>query len=401
VAIILGPNQYGKAETRVVRIVRHGARHEIRDLNVSTSLRGEFAAAHVRGDQAKVLPTDSQKNTCFAYARGKGIGEIENYALDLARHFVADIESVQAARIEIEEYRWERAGVAGAGHPHTFVRAGQDVRTTAVTVRDSGGNQRDGTGRPAWVVSGLQDLVLLKSTGSEFSGFLTDRYTTLAETTDRVMATSLTARWRYASDPASWDDTHARIRQLLIERFAEVHSLALQQTLWEMGKAVLAAHAEVAEIRLSAPNRHHFLVDLAPFGLDNPGEVFFAADRPYGLIQCSAVRDDAPPPGPAGTPSRDSPDGRRRPTADGRYQQRGGPGDNNGVSQLECGIVNESVRGRRAGAGRPGCGLRLLRPGAPGQGVPSAGRVRADRLAGRGVPKRPSRVGCPRVRLAA
>ncbi len=288
-AIVLGPNQYGKAETRVVRIIRDGARHEIRDLNVCTSLRGEFTAAHVRGDQANVLPTDSQKNTCFAYAKEKGIGQIEAYALDLARHFVADIGSVRAARIEIAEYRWERASVAGAGHPHTFVRAGQDVRTTAVTA----------DGSAEWVVSGLQDLVLLKSTGSEFSGFLTDRYTTLPETTDRIMATSLTARWRYARHPVSWGAAHEQIRQLLIERFAEVHSLALQQTLWEMGKAVLAGQAEVAEIRLSAPNRHHFLADLAPFGLENPGEVFYAADRPYGLIQCSAVRDDAPPPGPA------------------------------------------------------------------------------------------------------
>jgi urate oxidase len=304
-AIVLGQNQYGKAETRVVRIVRDGGRHEIRDLSVSTSLRGDFADAHIRGDQANVLPTDSQKNTCFAYAREKGVGEIEDYALSLARHFVADIASVREARIEIGEYRWERASVAGAGHPHTFVRAGQDVRTTAVTVDGAGragrawGDGGDGPGQRAWVVSGLQDLVLLKSTGSEFSGFLTDRYTTLQETTDRIMATSLTARWRYASDPGSWGDAHAGIRQALIERFAEVHSLALQQTLWEMGKAVLEAHAEVAEIRLSAPNRHHFLADLAPFGLDNPGEVFYAADRPYGLIQCSAVREDAPPPGPA------------------------------------------------------------------------------------------------------
>ena len=297
-AIVLGPNQYGKAETRVVRIVRDGDRHEIRDLNVGTSLRGDFADAHVHGDQAHVLPTDSQKNTCFAYAKEKGVGEIEDFALDLARHFARDIESVREARVEIEEYRWERATVAGAGHPHTFVRAGQDVRTTAVTVRDAVPDPAGRPGPQAWVVSGLRDLVLLKSTGSEFSGFLTDRYTTLPETSDRVMATSLTARWRYASDPVSWSGAHAGIRQVLIERFAGVHSLALQQTLWEMGKAALTAHAEVAEIRLSAPNRHHFLADLGPFGLENPGEVFYAADRPYGLIQCSVVREDAPPPGP-------------------------------------------------------------------------------------------------------
>ena len=289
-AIVLGPNQYGKAETRVVRVYRDTPRHEIRDLNVSTVLRGDFADAHTDGDQARVLPTDSQKNTVFAYAKEKGVGEVEDYALSLARHFVTDIAPVTGARVDVEEYRWERISVAGQAHPHAFARASSEVRTTAVTV--TAGDQAPG----CWVVSGLDGLVVLKSTGSEFHGFLKDRYTTLAEADDRILATSLTVRWRYQltdGKPRSWDEAHAQIRQILLERFAEVHSLALQQTLWEMGKAVLEARDDVAEIRLSAPNRHHFLADLAPFGLDNPGEVFFAADRPYGLIQATAQRDDA------------------------------------------------------------------------------------------------------------
>lgn len=294
-AIVLGPNQYGKAETRVVRVYRDTERHEIRDLNVSTVLRGDFADAHTHGDQAKVLPTDTQKNTCFAYAKEKGVGEIEDYAFDLARHFVTDIAPVTGARVEVEEYRWDRISVDGRPHPHAFSRASSEVRTTAVTVTG-----REGAVGP-WIVSGLDGLVVMKSTGSEFHGFLKDRYTTLAETDDRILATSLTARWRYqhATKPGNWDQAHAQIRQILLERFADVHSLALQQTLWEMGKAVLEARNDVAEIRLSAPNRHHFLADLAPFGLDNPGEVFFAADRPYGLIQATVLRDDAEDAGPA------------------------------------------------------------------------------------------------------
>ena len=290
-AITLGPNQYGKAETRVVRVYRDGGPHELRDLNVSTLLRGDFADAHIRGDQAGVLPTDSQKNTCFALAKQKGVGEIEDYALDLARHFVDDIGPVTGARVEVEEYRWERVSVAGQPHPHTFVRAGDEVRTTAVTAEPAG---------RSWVLCGLAGLVVMKTTGSEFSGFLKDRYTTLAETSDRILATSLVAHWRYQARPSDgWARAHAQIRQILIERFAEVHSLALQQSLWEMGQAVLKARDDVAEIRLSAPNRHHFLADLAPFGLDNPGEVFHAADRPYGLIQCAVQRDGAADPGPA------------------------------------------------------------------------------------------------------
>jgi urate oxidase len=286
--IVLGPNQYGKAENRVVRVYRDGARHEIRDVNVSTSLRGEFSDAHLVGDQSRVLPTDTQKNTVYAYAKEKGLGQIEDYALGLGRHFVDDVEPVQGARVEIDEYAWDRIEVDGRPHEHSFVRRGQETRTTIVTLDGKDAAQR------AWVVSGLKDLVVLKSTGSEFHGFLTDPYTTLRETTDRVMATSLVARWRYFGTDVDWDASYASIRSLLLTRFAQVHSLALQQTLWEMGKAVLEEHARVAEIKFSAPNKHHFVVDLAPFGLDNPSEVFHADDRPYGLIQTTVLRDDAP-----------------------------------------------------------------------------------------------------------
>src|SRR5712691_8882656 len=293
-AIVLGQSQYGKAETRVVRIYRDTERHEIRDLNVTTALRGDFDAAHLAGDQAKVLPTDSQKNTVFAYAKERGIAEIEDYALALARHFVTDIDSVSRAHVAVEEYRWERVPVEGVGHAHTFVRVGPEVRRCEVTIEAA-----QSVSPNYWVISGIKDLIVLKSTGSEFAGFLKDRYTTLPETTDRILATALTARWRYASPRAStsgadvaWDHAFAQVRRILLERFALVHSRALQQTLYEMGKAVLEARQDVVEIRLSAPNKHHFLVDLEPFGLENPGEVFFAADRPYGQIQCAVQRDD-------------------------------------------------------------------------------------------------------------
>ena len=286
--IVLGPNQYGKAENRVVRIYRDSPRHQIRDLNVSSALRGDFSDAHISGDQSRVLPTDTQKNTIYAYAKKADIGEIEQFALTLGRHFVDDVDPVDGARIEIEEYAWDRIRVNGHEHDHSFVRNGSVVRTTVVTIDGKGERQQ------AWVISGLKDLVLLKSTGSEFWGYLKDDYTTLKETHDRVMATSLVARWLYRIDDIDWAKAYADIRRILLEQFATVHSLALQQTLYEMGKAVLESHAEVAEIRLSAPNKHHFVVDLSPFGLDNPNEVFHADDRPYGLIQASVIRDDAP-----------------------------------------------------------------------------------------------------------
>ena len=293
--IILGDHQYGKAENRIVRIVRDTARHEITDVNVSTCLRGDFDDAHLTGDQGSVLPTDTQKQTAYAYAKKVGLDPIEDYALALAGHFVDDVAPVREARVEVEEYAWSRvdADGSGAGHDHTWVRSGQEVRTAAVTVSGTAHARR------TWVTGGLKDLTILKSTGSEFHGFLEDEYTVLEPTTDRVMATSLHARWRFDGTPADWNAAYATVRQALTSTFAEHHSLALQQTLHEMGRAALEAVPELCEIRLSAPNKHHFLYDLARFGIDNAGEVFHADDRPYGLIQASVIRDDAPDAGPA------------------------------------------------------------------------------------------------------
>ena len=292
-AIILGSHQYGKAENRVVRIYRDTARHEIRDVNVSSALRGDFAPAHLEGNQRNVLPTDTQKNMAYAYAKEVGLDTIEGYGLALARHYVNDVPPVEGARIEIEEYPWERVQVDGAGHDHTFVRKGQEIRLCSVTVDGTGDDQR------TWVTGGFKDLVILKSTGSEFADFYVDPYTTLAPTHDRVMATSLVAKWRFTTTEVDWDATYAAIKAIMVATFATVHSLALQQTLFEMGKAVLEAYDVVAEVRLSAPNKHHFLYDLERFGIENNGEVFHADDRPYGLIQAAVTRDDAPDAGPA------------------------------------------------------------------------------------------------------
>ena len=281
-AIVLGDNQYGKAETHVVRVIRDTARHEVRDLVVSSLLRGDFEDAHVTGDQSAVLPTDTQKNTVFAYAKKAGITSPEQFAVALARHFVDDVDTVTSAHVTVDEHRWERAPVDGTPHDHTFVQGTQEVRTVAVTVE----------GGSTHVLSGLSGLVLLKSTGSEFRGFLVDEFTTLEPTTDRVMATSVTARWRWSTIPADPDAAYDEVRTTLVSRFGGLHSLALQQTLWEMGRGVLEMRDDIAEIRLSAPNRHHIAVDLSWFGLENPGEVFHATDRPYGLIEVQVLRED-------------------------------------------------------------------------------------------------------------
>ena len=285
--IRLGANQYGKAETHLVRVTKGGpggAVHEIKDINVSVALAGDFAASHLAGDNSKVVATDTQKNTVYAFAKEGGVGEIEEFALRLARHFAIDHAAVERSRVSIEEYPWTRINVGGNPHPHSFMRSGSEKRLTIVTcTRDE-----------AWVVSGLSDLVLLKSTGSEFWGYPKDRYTTLPETHDRVLATGVVARWRYANVDVDWADAFTTARRVLIEAFAEKHSLALQQTLYTMGEAALQARPEIAEIRLSMQNKHHYTVDLSPFGLDNQNEVFYASDRPYGLIEGTVTRDNAP-----------------------------------------------------------------------------------------------------------
>jgi urate oxidase len=278
VAIVLGPNRYGKAETRLVH-VRRGDAHELVDLNVSVALSGDLAATHLRGDNAGVLPTDTMKNTVYAFAREHGVGAPEAFGLLLARHFVATQPQIEAARVSIEAYAWERLG------PHSFRRSGDFVRTAVVTVAGAG----------TQVVPGLKDLVLLNTTDSEFHGFPRDRYTTLPETTERILATAVDARWRHLTDSADWDVSFAGAKDALVEAFVSTYSHSLQQTLYAMGERLLQHRPEVAEVRLALPNKHHYLADLTPFGLDNPQEVFIAGDRPYGLIEGTVTRDDAPP----------------------------------------------------------------------------------------------------------
>ena len=280
-SIRLGANQYGKAETRLVRVDR-GDRHAITDLNVTTTLAGDLDATHLTGDNGGVLPTDTQKNTVYAFARD-GVGEPEEFALRLARHFVDTAPTITRARVRVERYRWERITVDGEPAHHSFARAA-GTRTATVTY----------DGSTAWVVSGVEDLTVLNTTGSEFHGFHRDRYTTLAETTDRILATAVSASWRHASTDSPWAESFRDARAHLLAAFADTHSRSLLLTLHARAEGVLRHRDELVEVRLALPNKHHFLVDLEPFGLDNPGEVFFAADRPYGLIEGTVLRDGAP-----------------------------------------------------------------------------------------------------------
>ncbi|WP_420111350.1 factor-independent urate hydroxylase [Pseudactinotalea sp.] len=282
----LGFNQYGKAENRLVHVRRDGDVHHLTDVNVTSQLRGDFTHVHTHGDNAHCVATDSQKNTVYSLARD-GVGAPEEFALRLADHFTRSYDWVNGGRWEVEQYSWDRIVTENGPHDHSFVRGGKEVRRTVV--------QRDG--EATFVVSGVTDLTVLKSSGSAFVGFVDDTYRTLADATDRIMATDVTAWWSYDPDHVSgvdFDATYDSVRQIILSQFAELHSLALQQTLWAMAVRVIETHEEVTEIRFSCPNNHHFTVDLSPFGQDNPNVVFFAADRPYGKIEASVTRKGVP-----------------------------------------------------------------------------------------------------------
>ncbi len=295
---ILGQNQYGKAENRVVKIVRDGDTHHIKDLNVSVALSGDMDDVHYSGSNANVLPTDTTKNTVFAFAKEHGIESAEQFGIHLARHFVSSQEPIHRARIRIEEYAWERIATSDANSKfigadevqHSFARKGMETRVSQITY--------DGEN---WeIISGLKDLTVMNSTNSEFWGYVKDKYTTLKEAYDRILATDVSARWRYnwTSDEQpmpNWEKSYEQARKHMLHAFAETYSLSLQQTLYQMGSRIINSRSEIDEIRFSLPNNHPFLVDLEPFGLKNDHEVYFAADRPYGLIEATVLRDGVEP----------------------------------------------------------------------------------------------------------
>ena len=271
-AVLLTQNSYGKSRVRLTRVTRIGDRHEIRELTVGIRLEGAFEGSYTLGDNSRIIATDTMKNVVYALAQGRPSESIEQFGEAIAGHFVGEFSHVDLAEITLAEHPWARVG---GDHPHAFTSAGGEVRTAVIAQR------RDGL----TVEAGLEGLSVLKTTRSGFSGFLRDRFTTLPETEDRILATEVRARWRYGPGlEVAWDDAHARARNALIATFAAHDSLAVQQTLHAMGEAALEACPEAEEITLTLPNQHRIPVDLARFGRPNENEIFVATEEPFGLI---------------------------------------------------------------------------------------------------------------------
>ena len=280
-AIRLGENNYGKQRVRILQVTRYPDRHDIRELTLGIRLEGDFESAHSKGNNRKVLPTDTMKNTVYAVAKLHSIKSPEDFCLLLADHFLSRNPQVSRARIEAAETLWTRFAVAGKLHPYTFTGSSNEKRIVALSA----------TREEKTLQAGIEGLVVLKTTESAFENFLNDEYTTLKEDRDRILATSIRANWVYREKPSEFDSAWHDVRQALLEAFAGHDSESLQNTLYAMGESVLKKFPGIREIHLSLPNKHYNLVDLSPFHLENPKEIFLPTDEPHGLIEATLRND--------------------------------------------------------------------------------------------------------------
>jgi len=274
-------HRYGKARVRVLKVLRDGAVHTLKDLDVAARLKGDFESSYTSGDNTKVVPTDTIKNTINVFARQHLGPEIERFGLILGEHFVSRYSQVHEAQIEIAERSWERLAVDGEPHPHSFKASSEARMLTQVTC--------DRTGKT--VRSGIRDLVILKSTESGFENYPKDEFTTLPETADRILATSFSSTWTFKEQPPDYNRANDAILSAMLKVFANNYSPSAQTTLFQMGEAALAACPEISELDLAMPNKHCLLINLAPFGLENKNEVFVPTDEPHGDIRATVMRD--------------------------------------------------------------------------------------------------------------
>jgi urate oxidase len=278
----LAENRYGKSRVRLVRVKRRDGWHELQEWTVQILLHGDFESCFTDGDNSNILPTDTMKNTVYSLARNSSATGIEDFAKELSGFFLSRNPQVSAAEVTISETPWDHVVTQGNAHPAAFVQSTREIRTTTVVC--------EGNGRSS-VVSGLDNLVILKSAGSAFTGYVKDSLTTLPETRDRLFGTAVQASWTYASASASFDALRTTIRNVLLSAFAEHQSESVQHTLYAMAQNVLEQVPEVRDIQLTMPNKHCLLVDLSRFGQDNPNEIFVPTDEPHGFIEARVTRE--------------------------------------------------------------------------------------------------------------
>jgi urate oxidase len=276
----VGTNRYGKRRIRLVKVARHAGRDDLKEITAQILLEGEFESCYRLGDNRNILPTDTLKNTVYALARHSSLDPIEEFALELVRHFLNHNPQVAQVRLKLVETPWSRIMVGGQPHGAAFEQRGPEKRTTSVM----GGRKK------IVITSGVEHLVVLKTSHSAFEGFIHDGFTTLPEVQNRLLSTEIRAEWRYSKSPLPFNEIWCRALDTLKRAFAEHKSRSVQHTLFEIGQSVLSRIAEIEEIYLSMPNKHCLRVDLSPFGMDNPDEVFVPLDEPHGAIEARLLR---------------------------------------------------------------------------------------------------------------
>lgn len=279
--ITLAENSYGKSRVRLAKVKRHLDRHDFCEWTVEILLEGDFDSCFVTGDNGKILPTDTMKNTVYSLAQTSSAESMEEFGKELVAFFLDRNAQVSAARITLAEKSWQHLHTTGKPHPTTFMQSSNECQTAEIAAtRDN---------RPS-VCAGLENLVILKTAGSEFVGFIKDSLTTLPETTDRLFGTSVSAQWKYSSPNVPFVELRSKIRDILLSVFAGHASKSVQHTLYAMGEAALANVPEIEDIELVMPNKHYLLADLSRFGQDNPNEIFVPIDEPHGTIEARLCR---------------------------------------------------------------------------------------------------------------
>jgi len=279
--IELAENRYGKSRVRLMKVTRSPEGNSLREWTVQVLLTGDFDSAHYEGDNSKILPTDTMKNTVYSVARNSSAVSMEDYAKELVNFLLGRNPQVSAVSVAVEGAMWKRLTVDGKPHPTAYMRGSGEVQTTTVTREQN---------REFRVRSGFENLVVLKTADSGFEGYIKDELTTLKETSDRIFCTAVSAEWHYTTALLDFDTTRKTLREAMLKAFAEHKSKSVQETLYAMGKTALEHVAEVGSIDLTMPNKHCLLVDLGRFGQDNPNEIFVPTDEPAGHIEATVRR---------------------------------------------------------------------------------------------------------------
>jgi urate oxidase len=279
---VVANQSYGKSQVRVSRIKRDGAHHEFTELTVWIDLDGLFEGSYSAGDNSTVVPTDTMKNTVYVLASQHGVKSAEAFAQLLAKHFLDTYSHVDRADVRCEQTLWARLDFGAKSHVHAFIGGNSERNTCSVSAYR----------HTTTVHSGLVGLQVLKSTGSGFTGYLQDEYTTLKPTEDRIFATTISAQWPCRDQAVDWTAVRQTIRAALLDIFANHYSKSVQHTLYEMACAAFTACPLIDEIEIRMPNQHHLLANLEPFGLKNPNEVFVPTSEPFGNIGATIRRGE-------------------------------------------------------------------------------------------------------------